>query len=179
VCLRVREFTQKESAVVSRWLKGSRNAVQMRRAQILAFSAQGMASKDIARYLDMNHEYVRQLIRAFNAKGIEALRARARPKGGGKLTEEDKSVIREVATAPPQAFGRPFNQWSLRKLHQFLVVHKKMITPVCYGTIRNAVKQAGLSLQRTRTWKRSEDPAYDAKKNASRRSMRKRRKGAL
>jgi len=43
VCLRVREFTQKESAAVSRWLKGSRNAVQMRRAQILAFSAQGMA----------------------------------------------------------------------------------------------------------------------------------------
>jgi transposase len=167
VCLRVREFTQKESAVVSRWLKGSRNAVEMRRAQILAFSAQGMASKDIAQYLDMNHEYVRQLIRAFNAKGIEALRARARPKGGGKLTEEDKSVIREVATAPPQAFGRPFNQWSLRKLHQFLVVQKKMITPVCYGTIRNAVKRAGLSFQRTRTWKRSEDPAYESKKNAS------------
>ena len=43
MCLRVREFTQKESAAVSRWLKGSRNAVQMRRAQILAFSAQGMA----------------------------------------------------------------------------------------------------------------------------------------
>lgn len=176
MCLRVRRFTQKESLTVSRWLKTCRNAVQMRRAQILAFSGQGMACKDIAGHLGMNLEYVRQLIRTFNREGIEPLRRRPRPTGGRKLTEEDKSVIREVATAPPQAFGRPFNQWSLRKLHQFLVVDKKMITPVSYGTIRNAMKAAGLSFQRTRTWKRSSDPAYESKKNASRGSTRKRRK---
>ena len=73
----------------------------------------------------------------------------------------------EVATAPPQAFARPFNQWSLRKLHQFLVLSTRMISPVSVGTIRNVLKSGGVSYQRTRTWKRSNDPHYDAKKNES------------
>ena len=73
----------------------------------------------------------------------------------------------EVATAPPQAFARPFTQWSLRKLHQFLVLSTRMISPVSVGTIRNVLKSGGVSYQRTRTWKRSNDPHYDAKKNES------------
>ena len=178
MCLKARSFTSEESRKLSRWLKSCRDAVQMRRAQILAFSGQGMLSKQIAEQLGMNHEYVRQLIRLFNEEGLDALKCRPRPGRPGRLTEEERSVMVEVATAPPQAFGRPFNQWSLRKLHEFLVVENRMITPVCYGTIRNVLRKANVSFQRTRTWKRSNDPAYDAKKNASRRSTRKRRKGA-
>lgn len=170
MCLYVRRFTSQESLTLTRWLRQSRSTVKMRRAQIIAFSGQGMRARQIAQHLGMHEEYVRELIRRFNDDGFQALRPR-KPTGRGRiLTEEEESILVEIATAPPQAFGRPFNQWSLRKLHQFLVLDKKLITQVSVGTIRNVLKRRGITFQRTRTWKRSNDPAYDAKKNASRRS---------
>lgn len=178
MCLQVRSLTGEESRKLSRWLRQSRDAVQMRRAQVIAFSGQGMRAKQIASYLGLHPEYVRELIRRFNQEGFDGIKSKRWPPRPGKLTEEEKSVLVEVATAPPQAFGRPFNQWSLRKLHQFLVVQKNMITPVSYGTIRNVLKKARVSFQRTRTWKRSNDPDYDAKKNESRSSTGRRWKGA-
>lgn len=170
MCLYVRRFTSQESLTLTRWLRQSRSTVKMRRAQLIAFSGQGMRARQIAGHLGMHEEYVRELIRRFNDDGFQALRPR-KPTGRGRiLTEEEESVLVEIATAPPQAFGRPFNQWSLRKLHQFLVLDKKLITLVSVGTIRNVLKRRGITFQRTRTWKRSNDPAYDANKNASRRS---------
>ena len=148
----------------------------MRRAQILSLSGQGMKARQIAVSLGMHQEYVRHLIRTFNEGGFDALKSRKRPGRREKLSEEERSIVVEIATAPPQAFGRPFNRWSLRKLRHFLVEHHKMITPVCHTTIGPVLKKAGVSFQKTRTWKRSNDPHYKAKKNGSRRSTAKRRK---
>ena len=176
MCLYVRRLTSQESLTLTRWLRQSRSTVKMRRAQVIAFSGQGMRARQIAEQLAMHEEYVRELIRRFNDEGFAALKPR-KPTGRGRiLTEEEESVLVEIATAPPQAFGRPFNQWSLRKLHQFLVLDKKLVSPVCVGTIRNVLKRRGVTFQRTRTWKRSNDPAYDAKKNASGRSTARRRR---
>lgn len=176
MCLYVRRLTWQESMTLTRWLRQSRSTVKMRRAQVLAFSGQGMRAGQIADQLGMHQEYVRELIRRFNDEGFDGLKPR-KPTGRQRiLTEEEESVLVEIATAPPQAFGRPFNQWSLRKLHQFLVTDKKLITPVSVGTIRNVLKRRGVTFQRTRTWKRSNDRAYDAKKNASRGSTAKRRR---
>ena len=148
----------------------------MRRAQIIAFSGQGMRVQEISSYLGMNEEYLRELIRNFNDEGFDALRQRSRSGRPPSLTEEEESLIAEMATAPPQAFGRPFNQWSLRKLRDFLV-EKKMIKPVSHNVIRRVLQNRKITYQRTRTWKRSNDPAYDVKKNESKRSTAKRRKG--
>lgn len=178
MCLFVRELRFDESVKLSRWLRQSRNGIQMRRAQVIAFSGQGMRVQEIAARLGMHQEYLRELIRRFNAEGFDGLVQRRRSGRPPRLSEEEKSIIVEVATAPPQAFGRPFNQWSLRKLQQFLV-SKKLIRPVSHSTIGRVLKKAKVSFQRTRTWKRSSDPAYEAKKNASRPSTRKRRKGRV
>ena len=177
MCLYVRRLTWQESLTLTRWLRQSRSTVKMRRAQILSFSGQGMKAPQIASQLGMHEEYVRELIRRFNDEGFDALKPKRRSGRGPALSEEEKSLLIQVATAPPQAFGRPFNQWSLRKLHRFLVEDKKLISPVCVGTIRNVLKAGGVSYQRTRTWKRSNDPRYDAKKNASGASTAKRPKG--
>ena len=96
----------------------------MRRAQVIAFSGQGMRVQEISRQLGMNEEYLRELIRRFNSDGFDALTQRRRSGRPPILTEEEKSIIVEIATAPPQALGRPFNQWSLRKLQEFLVTRK-------------------------------------------------------
>ena len=178
MCLYVRDLTSWESRTLSNWLKQSRSVVRMRRAQVIAFSGQGMRAREIAAQLDMHEEYVRELIRRFNEDGFDAMKPRPRTGRAPALTEEEKSIVREIATTPPQAFGRPFNQWSLRKLHHFLVEQKRLIRPVCYGTIRNVLRKSGITFQRTRTWKRSNDPAYEAKKNESRRSTARRRRSS-
>jgi transposase len=176
MCLYVRNLTYAESSTLSSWLKRAKNATKMRRGQIIAFSAQGMRVQEIAVRLRMHEEYIRELIRRFNDDGFDAIKPRRRSGRPQVLTEEERSVIVEIATAPPQAFGRPFNQWSLRKLQKFLVHDTQMITPVSHTTIRSVLKKAKVSYQRTRTWKRSNDPDFDAKKNASPRSIEKRRK---
>lgn len=165
MCLYVRDFTGSESRQVSAWLKRSRNAVQMRRGQILSFSAQGMRVQEIATQLGMNEEYLRELIRSFNRSGVDALRVRQRSGRASTLTEEERSIVVEIATLPPQAYGRPFTRWSLRKLQQFLCEDTKMITSVSHDTIRTVLKAAKISFQKTRTWKRSTDPDFDSKKN--------------
>ena len=127
------------------------------------FSGQGMRVREISSQLGMSEEYLRELIRNFNGAGFSALKQRRRYGRPPRLSEEERSLIVEIATAPPQAFGRPFNQWSLRKLQEFLVT-RKLVSPVSYTTIRRVLKQSKVSFQRTRTWKRSKDPHYDAKK---------------
>ena len=167
MCLYVRRLTFEESRTLTRWLRQTRSATKMRRAQVIAFSGQGMTAPEIGEHLGLHEEYARKLIRDFNAEGFAALKPKPRKGRDPALTEEEQALLVEVATAPPQAFGRPFNQWSLRKLHQFLVVQREMIPAVSVMTIANVLKRRGVSFQRTRTWKRSDDPQYDANKNAS------------
>jgi len=166
MCLFVRKLTAAESRMLTRWLRDAKSVVRMRRAQVLAFSAQGMRVQQIAATLRMHEEYLRRLLRDFNDEGFDALKPRPHTGRRASLTEEEASVVAEVATAPPQAFGRPFNQWSLRKLRQFLI-DRKLIVPVTVPTLRSVLKERKISFQRTRTWKRSNDPAFDAKKNGS------------
>jgi transposase len=175
MCLFVRRMTGAESRTLSRWLKDAKSVVRMRRAQVLAFSAQGMRVQEIAATLRMHEEYLRKLLRDFNDGGFDALKPKPRPGRRRSLTEEESSVVAEVAAMPPQIFGRPFNQWSLRKLRQ-LLIDRKMIPPVTVPTLRAALKEHKVSFQRTRTWKRSNDPDFHAKKNESGRSTAGRRK---
>ena len=169
MCLFVRQLTAAESRMLTRWLKDAKSVVRMRRAQILAFSAQGMRVQQIAAALRMHEEYLRKLLRDFNDEGFGALKPKPHPGRRRSLTEEESSIVAEVAAMPPQAFGRPFNQWSLRKLRQFLI-DRKMIPPVTVPTLRDVLKEHKVSFQRTRTWKRSNDPDFHAKKNGSSRS---------
>ena len=179
MCLYVRDITDQETRILARWLRQSKSVVKMRRAQVVAFSAQGMKASEIAAQLGMHQEYIRKLIREFNTDGFDALKPRKRTGRSPALTEEEKAIVVEVATAPPQAFGRPFNQWSLRKLHKFLVQDKELIARVSVGTIRNVLKAKRVSYQCTRTWKQSNDPDYDAKKNESSDSTKRHRRTVL
>ena len=97
MCLYVRDLTTVESDRLDRWLRQPRNAVQMRRGQLIAFSAQGMRVQEIAQTLYLHEEYVRELIRQFNHGGLEALRVRRRPGRSPTLTPEDESIVVEVA----------------------------------------------------------------------------------
>jgi transposase len=134
-----------------------------------------MRAKEIAERLHLHEEYVRELIRQFNAGGLDALRPRKPSGRPSKYAPEEISVMLELAGTRPQDIGLPFTVWSLRKLADHLV-RCGVVKEIHATTLGRILREQGFSFQRTKTWKESNDPEFDAKKNASSRSTRKRRR---
>ncbi len=174
MCSFVRELTAAESPQLSRILKSSANAVMLRRAQVVAFSGQGMQAKHIAQQLHLHVEYVRELIRRFGEGSFEALKPRARTGRPRELEPEEVAQIVEVATMRPKDCGLPFTTWSLRKLADFLVA-RRLVSKASANMIGRVLRENEITFQRTKTWKESNDPEFAPKKSESKPSTQKRR----
>ena len=174
MCTYVRELTLREGKRLSTILKTARSAVYLRRAQVVAFSGQGMRVQEIAKRLHLHEEYVRELIRQFDRGGFDGLRPRKSSGRPSKYSPEEVSMMLEYAGTRPQDMGLPFTVWSLRKLSNHLIRCSvvKELHPTTLGRILRA---NDFSFQRTKTWKESNDPDFKAKKNASARSTKKSR----
>lgn len=172
MCSFVRELTVAEGQQLSRILKTSSNAVLLRRAQVIAFSGQGMQAKHIAKQLHLHEEYVRELIRRFGEGSFDALKPRPRTGRPRELEPEEVAQIIEVATMRPKDFGLPLTTWSLRKLADFLV-GRRLVAKTSANMLGRILRENGVTFQRTKTWKESNDPEFAPKKSESRRSTRK------
>ena len=62
MCLHARSPNAAESKELVRWLKRPRNAVQMRRGQLVSLSAQGMRVQEISDTLPLHEECVRSAV---------------------------------------------------------------------------------------------------------------------
>ena len=141
--------------------RGKHGSVRMRRAMIIMASASGTLVPAIARLVAADEDTVRDVIHAFNQKGLAALDpqwAGGRPR---LISDEDIEVILTAARTRPEKLGQPFTRWSLRKL----AAHLAEGPGVCIGRerLRQILHARGISFQRTRTWKESRDPDRDAK----------------
>ena len=58
--------------------------------------------------------------------------------------------------------GEPLTRWSLRRLRGYLV-RRQVVPSISVETIRAILAEAHASFQRTRSWKRSADPQFEAK----------------
>ena len=175
MCLYVRDLNVHESRQLSRVLKTARTVTYMRRAQVVAFSGQGMRVQEIADRLFLHEEYVRELVRRFNRGSFEALRPRQRTGRPSKYSEEEISMVLEALTWRPQDVGKGYRVWSLRKLADY-VVEIGIVKEMSHTTLGRILEEHGASFQRTKTWKESTDPALVSKKNASTASRSTRRK---
>jgi transposase len=175
MCRFVRELSHRESVELSQILKRSKSALLLRRAQVVAFSGQGMQAKVIASFLHLHEEYVRELIRRFNEGSFAALRPRPRTGRQRELEAEEVAAVIEVATSRPKDFGMPFTTWSLRKLADFLV-RRRMVAKTTANMLGRILRENGVTFQRTKTWKESNDPAFVPKKKRSSASTRKPRR---
>jgi transposase len=142
--------------------RGKHGSVRMRRAMIIMASASGTLVPAIARLVAADEDTVRDVIHAFNQKGLAALDpqwAGGRPR---LISDGDIDVIVAAATTRPEKLGQPFTHWSLRKLAGYLAARDR---PVRIGRerLRQLLHARGISFQRTRTWKESTDPDKDAK----------------
>jgi transposase len=134
----------------------------VRRAVIIMASASGTRVPAIARLVAADEDTVRDVIHAFNEKGLAALDPRW---AGGRprlISGGDIEVIVAAAWTGPEKLGQPFTHWSLRKLAGYSAGRDR---PVRIGRerLRQILHARGISFQRTRTWKESTDPDRDAK----------------
>ena len=171
MCVFARDLTVSESRKLSKLLKTSRDGVLLRRAQVVAFSGQGMRAQEIAAFLDLHEEYVRDLLRRFNEGSFEALGPGKRTGRPRELEPEQVAQIVEFATSRPKDLGLPFTTWSLRKLADFLIA-RRVVSKTTANMVGRILRENEITFQRTKTWKESNDPHFAAKKNESRGSTR-------
>jgi transposase len=171
--VRARRLTPDEGRCLLRLVRrGRADTVRYRRALIVMASASGTPVPAIARLVAADPDTVRDVIHGFNADGLAALAPHwgsGRPR---RITDEDVAFVLAVAQLRPKKLGLPFTHWSLRKLAGYLSGryghHDPNLVPVRTVRIgrekvRRILHEHGISFQRTRTWKTSTDPAFDAK----------------
>jgi transposase len=100
--------------------RGKHESVRVRRAMIIMASASGTLVPAIARLVAADEGTVRDVIHAFNERGLAALDpqwAGGRPR---LIGDGDMEVIVTAARTRPEKLGWPFTRWSLRKLADYL-----------------------------------------------------------
>ncbi len=165
MCLYARNLKANEGNKIRQILRHGRNAAYVRRCQVILASAQGMKVPEIAETYYLSGDHVRRLIRHFNKDSFTSLKPK---KPGGKdptFTEEQQADIIELALMPPNLLGLPFTQWSLHKLKDE-AIRRKIVSTISHEKIREILKKARITHQRTKTWKESNDPDLELKKSA-------------
>ncbi len=163
MCIYVRELSDGEGRRLQSMLRRDKNRIKVRRAQVILASAQGFKVPAISGQFYFSPQHVRTIIRAFNEDGFDALAAKPRSGRPVRFSEEQRSLIIETALCPPELLGRPFRTWSLAKLGEYLI-EQRIVESICIETIRQMLRKAKVSLQRTKTWKECNDPRLAAKK---------------
>jgi transposase len=162
--VRARRLTDREGRRLQQIVRrGKHESVRVRRAMIIMASASGTPVPAIARLVAADEDTVRDVVHAFNQKGLAALDPRW---AGGRprlISDEDIEFIVAAASTRPEKLGLPFTHWSLRKLAAYLAGEAARPVQAGRERLRQILHARQISFQRTRTWKESADPYKDAK----------------
>jgi transposase len=133
------------------------------RAQIVLASDARSTAVEIARVLGTDENQVRRVIWEFNVDGMASLRP---PMGAGRprrIDDAAREKIRAIALARPRDLGEPGTRWSLTTLRRYLV-RRRVVATVSKEHLRRVLRSLGITAQRSRTWKWSNDPLFEVKK---------------
>ena len=166
--VRVRRLSVEEGRKLQRLVrrgegKGQASVVRYRRALIVLASGGGNTVPVIAKLVQTSEDRVREVIHNFNRLGMKALDpqwAGGRPR---LICDDDVVFIVETAKTRPEKLGRPFTHWSIRKLAGYLVDNPTRVVKIGRERLRQILEREGVTFQRTKTWKESNDPERDAK----------------
>jgi len=157
----VRALSHEEAVRLKRLAKRAKHASTRERAAILLGSNAGLAAASIAASWLTDDNHVRKVIREFNERGFDSLDPDYRGGRPRRIEREDRQRIVAIAGARPDTQGVPLTRWSLPRLAAHLAEQQiVLVSPAHLGRL---LAEANLSFQRTRTWKASPDPEYEAK----------------
>ena len=164
----VRELSKKERERLEAGLR-SKDAFVMRRCQILLASARGESPPKIARSLGCASQTVRNAIRAFNERGLDALTAgSSRPKRVyAAFDQESAEALRQMLHCSPREFGRSSSLWTLEMAADVALEEGLTEERVSGETIRATLSRLlSVRWMRAKRWITSPDPLYERKKEA-------------
>jgi transposase len=157
----VRPLLHDEAVRLKRLSKRAKHQCTRQRAAVLLASNVKMSAVQIAEMWRTDASWVRKVIHEFNERGMNSLRPRYRGGRPRRITTDQRQAIISVAGARPDHQGVPLTRWSLPRLSIYLA--DEGVVDVSFGYLGRLLAEAGLSFQRTRTWKASPDPDYAAK----------------
>jgi len=161
----LREITSEEGNRLLRIVRRtSGSVVTWRRAQIVLLSAQGMSAPGISEVVFTDPDTVREVIHNFNRDGFDALYPRYKGGRPQTFTLPKRQEIKRIALSDPDDLGQPFATWSLSKLTDYLVA-EGVVTDISHEGLRQLLIQENVRFQAVRTWKRSNDPDFEAKRD--------------
>ena len=156
----VRELSPEESVRLRSISKKAKYQSKRSRAMIVLASATGMSAPQIAALVRSDDSRVRKVIHEFNARGFASLDPDYRGGRPKKTTPAERDRIVSVARARPDTQGVALTRWSLTKLAEHLAAIGLSLSR---EGLRALLTDAGLSHQRTRSWKWSPDPDFAEK----------------
>jgi transposase len=145
--VRARRLTDQEGRKLQQIVRrGRHESVRVRRALIIMASASGTTVPAIARLVAAHEDTVRDVIHAFNERGLAALDpqwAGGRPR---LISSDDEEFIVTAATTRPVKLGRPFTHWSIRKLADYLADNPVRVVKVGRERLRQILRQPSVDL---------------------------------
>lgn len=163
----VRELTTVEINELKKAIKTSTHRKTVRYAQVILASNEGMDSKQLSETYHYSQRHIAIIINAFNNTGLKSVYPKKHTGRPPKKTENQVNQLIELTKVSPRALGYPFNSWTLYRLRA-AALERDIFVEVSHMSIKRILDNAKISLQRTKTWKESNDPDFDIKKNTSR-----------
>jgi transposase len=164
----IRPLTQSEQHQLEDALH-TKDAFGLRRAQYLLASARGMVPLQIANTYGGSQQNVRNVIRAFDATGLECLTPKSRrPKSAhAQLSGPNLERLQEILHQSPRTFGKPTSVWTQPLLAEVAFEQRLTEQTVSHETIRQALKRLKTNWTRAKHWITSPDPHYLRKKSGA------------
>jgi len=144
----VRSITEDERKQLEAGLR-SADAFVLRRCQILLASSRGQHPPAIAQVVGCDDETVRDVIRAFNERGLQALqRKSSRPhRTQATFSAEQTERLRELLHRSPREFDKPTSVWTLELAADVSFANGLTATRVSDETIRGDIGATGREME--------------------------------
>ena len=162
-----RKPSKEERQELEAGLKSSTGAT-VRRSQIIMMSAdERKTARQIGERIGQSDQQVRNVIHAFNDKGIACLTLRSRARHDDQRAYDDdaRERLREIIRQSPREYGYESSLWTLEMLAE--VSHHKGLTEhqVHMDTVSQTLMEMGVNWSRAKHWINSPDEHYGSKKS--------------
>jgi transposase len=142
-------------------------AFRVRRAQIVLASARKLSPKPIAQLVGCSVQTVRNVLHAFNTRGVECLEKQSnRPKTVEPVLDAAHcDRLQHLLHQSPRLYGKATGVWTLALAAE--VCYEQGVTErlMSEETIRRALNRLGTHWKRAKHWITSPDPHYARKKS--------------
>ncbi len=156
----VRPLTEDERVQFEAGLP-SADAFVLRRSQIVLASSRGEHAPAIATALGCDDETVRDVVRAFNERGVGVLERRSRRphEVHSAFSEAAAARLKGMRHASPRKYGKETRVWTLEVAAEVSFEQSLTAYRVSAAPVRTALLRLGVHWQRAKDWITSPDPA--------------------